>query len=220
MRPKTARNRSEFNPRFTSSDLLEDNSSLVYCKLWKCAFEPSEMTKIVTMKMLSKLRSHYNRRGIFKFDKFTQFKDTKRTLKVWELCYKIITAEHELIWTEERFAIMQGIPVDDLYKEKAIVANDNRVTSDIFKWKLKQLRIMFYLDVLKDVQLEKIINIYKPKNGLYLHINCANNIKTFKLDYEHLLLKEHVFGIQQSLQKLIIFGIIPLMKKIYFKLRI
>lgn len=82
---------------------------------------------------------------------------------------------------------MQGIPVDDLYKEKTIIANDNRITSDIFKSKLKQWRIMFYLDVLKDIQLEKIVDQFKPKNGLYLHINCANNITTFKIDYEHLL---------------------------------
>ena len=91
------------------------------------------MDKIVTMRMLSKLRSHYNKRGIFKFDHFTRFKDTRRTCKVCELCYQIVIAEHELIKTEERFARLQGIPVDDLSKEKEIIANDDHVTSDIFK---------------------------------------------------------------------------------------
>lgn len=146
------------------------------------------------MKMISELRLHYNKRGIFKFDNFTRFKDTKRTCKVCELCYEIIIAEHELIRTEEKFARMQGIPVEDLNKEKEIVANDNHITSDIFKWKLKQWRLMFYLDVMKDVQLEKIIESYKPKNGLYIQLNWANNITRFKVDYEHLLSKKEEIG--------------------------
>lgn len=85
------------------------------------------------MRMLSNLRSHFNLRGIFHLDNFTRFKDTKRTCKVCSLCYQIVIAEHELIKTEEKMARLQGIPVDDLSKEKEIIANDDHVTSDIFK---------------------------------------------------------------------------------------
>jgi hypothetical protein len=60
----------------------------------------------------------------------------------------IVIAEHELIRTEEKFAQMQGIPVEDLSKEKKIVANDTHVTSNVFQNKIKQWRLMFYLDMM------------------------------------------------------------------------
>ena len=69
-------------PKLTASEIFEDKSALVYCKLCKIAFLKHEVNKIVTMKMISELRGHYNKRGIFKFDHFTKFKDTKRTCKV------------------------------------------------------------------------------------------------------------------------------------------
>lgn len=188
-RPKTSRPTSLIQQTLSPSELLEDNSALIYWKLCKWAFKPEEMQKIVTMKMLSKLRSHYNKRGIFKFDHFTRFKDTKRTWKVCDLCYRIVIAEHELIRTEEKFARMQGIPVDDLSKEKVIAANDAHITSDVFKCKLKQWRLMFYLDVMKEIQLDKIIDSFKPKAGIYIQLRCGNNITKFPLQYEHLLTK-------------------------------
>lgn len=188
-RPKTTRPTSLIQQTLSPSELLEDNSALIYWKLCKCAFKPEEMQKIVTMKMLSKLRSHYNKRGIFKFDHFTRFKDTKRTWKVCDLCYRIVIAEHELIRTEEKFARMQGIPVDDLSKEKVIAANDAHITSDVFKWKLKQWRLMFYLDIMRGVQLDKIVECFKPKSGLYIQMRWGNNITKFPLQYEHLLTK-------------------------------
>jgi hypothetical protein len=103
----------EFKPKLTASEVLEDKSALVFWKLWKIAFLKKDVSKIVTMKMISELRGHYNKRGIFKFDHFTKFKDTKRTWKVWELCYMIVLAEHELMKTELQFAVYQGIPVDE-----------------------------------------------------------------------------------------------------------
>jgi hypothetical protein len=72
-------------PKLTSIEVFEDKSAIVYCKLCKVAFLKNEVSKIVTMKMISELRGHYNKRGIFKFDHFTKFKDTKRTCKVCEL---------------------------------------------------------------------------------------------------------------------------------------
>ena len=101
-------------------------------------------------------------------------------------------AEHELIRTEEKFARMQGIPVEDLSKEKEVVANDTHVTSDIFKCKLKQWRLMFYLDFMRELPLRKILNSYKPKNRLYIQLNCGNNITKFPLEYDHLLRKQKV----------------------------
>lgn len=77
-RPQTCRP-DYANRNMTASQLLEENSALVHCKLCKCAFKPEEMERIVTMKMLSLLKIHYNKRGIFKFDHFIKFKDTKRT---------------------------------------------------------------------------------------------------------------------------------------------
>lgn len=100
-------------PKLTASEVFEDKSALVYCKLCKVAFLKNQVSKIVTMKMISELRGHYNKRGIFKFDHFTKFKDTKRTCKVCELCYMIVIAEHELMKTELQFAIFQGIPVHE-----------------------------------------------------------------------------------------------------------
>jgi len=102
----------------------------------------------------------------------------------------VIIAEHELIRTEERFALMQGIPVEDLSKEKKIVANDTHVTSDIFQRKIKQWRLMFYFDIMRDFPLKKLIDEYKPKNELYIQMNLGNNITKFLLNYEPLLKEE------------------------------
>ena len=69
-------------PKLTAKEVFEEKSALIYCKLCKVAFLKNDVSKIVTMKMISELRGHYNKRGIFKFDHFTKFKDTKRTCKV------------------------------------------------------------------------------------------------------------------------------------------
>ena len=66
---------------------------------------------------------------------------------------------------------MQGIPVEDLSKEKKIVANDTHVTSDIFQNKIKQWRLMYYLDTMRDFPLKELFERYKPKNKLYIQMN-------------------------------------------------
>ncbi|CAI2373869.1 unnamed protein product [Moneuplotes crassus] len=185
-RPQTSRACMN-EPEITASELLDDNSVLVFCKLCKCAFQPFQIKKIVTMKMLSVLRSHYNKRGIFKFDHFTKFKDTKRTCKVCDLCYQIIIAEHDLIHTTERFAKLQGIPIEDPNNEKKVVKDKNYITSDIFKCKLKQWRLMFYFDVMRDFPLKDLLKKQKLKNGLYLQMRLANYITKFPLNYKDLI---------------------------------
>lgn len=58
----------------------------------------------------------------------------------------LVVAEHELIEIEKLYAIAQSIPMDD--KSKMISAlslkDENKISSDSFKNKLQQWRIMFY----------------------------------------------------------------------------
>jgi len=58
----------------------------------------------------------------------------------------LVVAEHELIEIEKLYAIAQSIPMDDKSKivSKLSLKNENKISSDNFKNKLQQWRIMFY----------------------------------------------------------------------------
>ncbi|CAI2379679.1 unnamed protein product [Moneuplotes crassus] len=174
-------------PKLTSKQIFEDKSALVYCKLCKVAFMKNEVSKIVTMKMISELRGHYNKRGIFKFDHFTKFKDTKRTCKVCELCYMIVIAEHELMKIEHQFAIYQGIPVHEENNPKHSKAHHrtNMVRPEDIQGKLKQWRILFYLDSLRDVNIPKLMKHKQDDDSLYIQIKLFDYFTKFKMNVKN-----------------------------------
>ena len=178
---------TEEKPKLTPFEIFEDKSALVYCKFCKIAFLKNEVWRIVTMKMISELRGHYNKRGIFKFDHFTKFKDTKRTWKVCELWYMIVIAEHELMKTELKFAISQGIPVHEEKEQKVKIAKSNNFKSEDFKNKLKQWRTLFYLDSFHEVDLAMIEKLKRPHSKLYLHIKMFEYITKFEIKYPKLI---------------------------------
>ena len=68
-----------------------------------------------------------------------------------------------------------------------VVKDKNYITSDIFKSKLKQWRIMFYFDVMRDFPLKELLEKQKPKNGLYLQMRLSNYITKFPLNYKDLI---------------------------------
>ena len=175
----------ESKPRLTPSEIFEDKSALVYWKLCKIAFLKNEVSRIVTMKMISELRGHYNKRGIFKFDHFTKFKDTKRSCKVWELCYMIVIAEHELMKTEFKYATALGIPVDENKIDKIKAPKINSHKSEEFRNKLKQWRIFYYLDSLYEVDMSSIEKLKRSSSqSLYIQLKMFEYITKFEIKYK------------------------------------
>ena len=183
----------EEKPKLMPWEILEEKSALVTCKLCRISFMKNEVNKIVTMKMISELKSHYtkNSKSFIKFDHFTKLKDTKRTWKVWELCYMIIIAEHDLMKTELKFAICQGIPVHEVNKIKTLkVQKDDIVRPEHIKGKLKQWRILFYLDLLKDVQIHKLTKMRVSESPMHIQIKFHKFITKFEISQP----KKAIFG--------------------------
>ena len=178
---------TESKPKLSPNEIFEDKSALVYCKFCKIAFLKNEVWRIVTMKMISELRGHYNKRGIFKFDHFTRFKDTKRTCKVCELWYMIVIAEHELMKTELKFALSQGIPVHEERDQKAKVLKSNSFKSEDFKNKLKQWRIMYYFGSCYEVDMIMLDKLKRPNSKLYLQLKMFEYITKFEIKYPKLI---------------------------------
>ncbi len=91
--------------------------------------------------MLHELKSHLNKRGIFKFDYVDKFTDSTQSCKVCDICYMLVVAEHELIEVEKLFAIAQNIPLEEKNKK----TNDSKkISSDCFRNKLSQWRVLSY----------------------------------------------------------------------------
>ena len=183
----------ESKPKLTPSEIFEDKSALVYWKLWKLAFLKNEVSRIVTMKMISELRGHYNKRGIFEFDHFLKFKDTKRTWKVWELWYMIVIAEHELMKTELKFATTLGIPVNEDKNDKIKIQKSNNFKSEDFKNKLKQWRIFYYFDSFHEVDILALNKVKRPNSQLFLQIKMFEYITKFEINFE-----KHVLILKQA----------------------
>ena len=94
----------------------------------------------------------------------------------------IVLAEHELMKTEFKFAIYQGIPVheaNEIKHQKASKAN--LVNPEDIKGKLKQWRILFYLDTLRDVDFYKLLKIKDPDCSLYIQIKMFEYVTKFEL---------------------------------------
>lgn len=139
------------------------------------------------------LKTHLYKRGIFKFGHLEIYKDSIETWKVWNFWYMLVVAEHELIEIEKLYAIAQGIPMDDRSKiiSKISLKNENKISSDNFKNKLQQWRIMFYWKQFFDIDVEELRAISKNNLGkltppflgnLYLQIRIFDFITPMKLN--------------------------------------
>lgn len=108
--------------------------------------------------MLYELKSHLYKRGIFKFEHLEVYKDSIETCKVCNIWYMLVVAEHELIEIEKLYAISQSIPIDDKSKiiSKLSLKDENKISSDNFKNKLQQWRIMFYCKQFFDLNLDEL----------------------------------------------------------------
>ena len=91
------------------------------------------MTKIVTLKMLYELKTHLNKRGIFKFEYLDKYSESSQSCKVCDICYMLVVAEHELIEIEKLYAIAQNIPLEEKSKK---ASEAKKVSSDCFRNKL------------------------------------------------------------------------------------
>lgn len=96
----------------------------------------------------------------------------------------IVIAEHELMKTELQFAIYQGIPVHEKNEgghQKSHYKSNIVRPSDI-KGKLKQWRILFYLDSLRDVDMIKLLKYKEDEDdSLYIQIKLFEYHTKFKL---------------------------------------
>lgn len=96
----------------------------------------------------------------------------------------LVVAEHELIEIEKLYAIAQSIPMDDKSKmiSKLSLKNENKISSDNFKNKLQQWRIMFYCKQFFDLNVEELKTACKGQlNNLYIQIRIFDFITPMKL---------------------------------------
>ena len=155
------------------------------CKMWRIKYSQDQINKLITTKMMYELKTHLYKRGIFKFDHLEMYKDSIETCKVCNFCYMLVVAEHELIEIEKLYAIAQSIPMDDRSKmiSKLSLKNENKISSDNFKNKLQQWRIMFYWKQFFDLKVEELKEACKGNTGnLYLQIRIFDFITPMKLN--------------------------------------
>ena len=89
-------------------------SCSVYCKLCGLLFKKDEASKTLTYKLLWEFCKHLKKRGQSLNDIDFNHSST-RPCRVCDLCYMAVVSEHELIELEQQFALMQNIPIKDLY---------------------------------------------------------------------------------------------------------
>ena len=95
----------------------------------------------------------------------------------------VVIAEHELMKTELQFAIIQGIPVQEKNERKQQKGHykANLVRPEDIKGKLKQWRILFYLDTLRDVDMTKLLTDKEEGEPLYIQIKLFEYFTKFIL---------------------------------------
>jgi hypothetical protein len=96
----------------------------------------------------------------------------------------LVVAEHELIEIEKLYAIAQSIPMDDKSKiiSQLSLKNENKISSDNFKGKLQQWRIMFYCKQFFDLNFKELKEACKGNtSNLYLQIRMFDFITPMKL---------------------------------------
>jgi len=129
-----------------AEDVRDKANNTVQCQLCRLCYKNSEVTKIVTYKMLHELKAHLNKRGIFQFDYVDKFTESTQSCKVCDICYMLVVAEHELIEVEKLYAISQNIPLEEKVKT---TAESKKVSSDVFRNNLTQWRMLFYFQQLE-----------------------------------------------------------------------
>ena len=106
----------------------------------------------------------------------------------------IVIAEHELMKTELQFATFQGIPVHEAndYKKNIKIQNKtNMVRPEDIKGKLKQWRILFYLDALREIDLKKLLKHTEEEEPLFIQIKLFDYITKFKLFFPKSIYKSN-----------------------------
>jgi hypothetical protein len=94
----------------------------------------------------------------------------------------IVIAEHELMNTEHKFAIFQGIPVQEANKIKQHkVQKSNMVKPEDIKGKLKQWRILFYIDTVRDIDMTKLLRIKDVDKSLFIQIKMYDYYTKFEI---------------------------------------
>jgi len=91
---------------------LDDLTCSVYCKLCGLIFKRTDASKTLTDKLLWELVQHLKKRRTILKDIHIQH-NTTRPVRVCNLCYMLVVAEHELIEVEQKFAKISNIPLGD-----------------------------------------------------------------------------------------------------------
>ena len=149
----------------------QKSNNTVQWQLWRINFRNSDITKIASMKMLFTLKQHLNKRGIFKFEYLERFRGYQLSWRVWDLWYQLVVAEHELIEVEKLFGRWLNIPyiedsepvqkpngyIDQISKDM----ESKKISSDRFKEKLLQWRLIFFLKDIKEITLSELASDFK-----------------------------------------------------------
>lgn len=99
----------------------------------------------------------------------------------------IVIAEHELMKIEHQFAIYQGIPVHEENNPKHSKPHQrtNMVRPEDIQGKLKQWRILFYLDSLRDVNMPKLLKHKQDDEPLFIQIKLFDYFTKFKMNVKN-----------------------------------
>ena len=141
--------------------------------------------------MLFTLKQHLNKRGIFKFEYLERFRGYQLSWRVCDIWYQLVVAEHELIEVEKLFAKWWNIPyiedsepvqkkpngyIDQISKDM----ESKKISSDRFKEKLLQWRLLFFIKELKDKTLHELASELKS-DQMFLQIKLFDFITSMEI---------------------------------------
>lgn len=157
---------------------LNELSCSVYCKLCGLLFKKDEASKILTYKLLWEFCKHLKKRGVELKDIDFNHSST-RPCRVCDLCFMAVVSEHELVELEQKFALMQNIPIKDLFL-KVPVEKPPKNRPALLKKNLKQWRLMVFI---KEIQFKKgQKEIFKSlQDDFYLRIQISSIKTVFKI---------------------------------------
>ena len=128
----------------------EDNIRKFYktwtCRLCQLPYPRSKITKIVTFKLLYKLKENIKKRGFKYFEHINNnIYNESQSCRVCDLCYTLLVTEQELMEMQKTIALINNI---DVQNEETLNDN-NQIPEGLVrapqKYKqLNQWRIMFY----------------------------------------------------------------------------
>ena len=165
--------------RQEAKDIQDKANNTVQCQLCRLSYKKSEVTKIVTFKMLYELKNHLCKRGIFKFEYLENISESTLSCKVCDICYMLVVAEHELIEVEKLYAISQNIPLEEKARKTSELkkVNADNIRSRLFQW-----RLLFYFQEFQDIQVNALKE--RSQSGkLYLMVKLFDFYTTLEIDY-------------------------------------